>query len=146
MSEHHEVVVLGGGTAGITVAARLRNAENPPEVVIVEPSEKHWYQPLWTLVGGGVFPKEESQRNEADFIPDGVEWIKDAVAGFEPDAKQVTLRSGKVLSYDQLVVALGLQIDWSKIPGLEEALARPDSGVSSNYSYENAEKTWRNIQ
>ncbi len=146
MSEHHEVVVLGGGTAGITVAARLRNAENPPEVVIVEPSEKHWYQPLWTLVGGGVFPKEESQRNEADFIPDGVEWIKDHVAGFDPDAKQVTLRSGKVLSYDQLVVALGLQIDWSKIPGLEEALARPDSGVSSNYSYENAEKTWRNIQ
>jgi sulfide:quinone oxidoreductase len=146
MSEHHEVVVLGGGTAGITVAARLRNAENPPEVVIVEPSEKHWYQPLWTLVGGGVFPKEESQRNEADFIPEGVEWIKDAVAGFDPDAKQVTLRSGKVLSYDQLVVALGLQIDWSKIPGLEEALARPDSGVSSNYSYENAEKTWRNIQ
>ncbi len=146
MSEHHEVVVLGGGTAGITVAARLRNAENPPEVVIVEPSEKHWYQPLWTLVGGGVFPKEESQRNEADFIPDGVEWIKDRVAGFDPDAKQVTLQSGKVLSYDQLVVALGLQIDWSKIPGLEEALARPDSGVSSNYSYENAEKTWRNIQ
>jgi sulfide:quinone oxidoreductase len=146
MSEHHEVVVLGGGTAGITVAARLRNAENPPEVVIVEPSEKHWYQPLWTLVGGGVFPKEESQRNEADFIPDGVEWIKDHVAGFDPDAKQVTLQSGKVLSYDQLVVALGLQIDWSKIPGLEEALARPDSGVSSNYSYENAEKTWRNIQ
>jgi sulfide:quinone oxidoreductase len=146
MSEHHEVVVLGGGTAGITVAARLRNAENPPEVVIVEPSEKHWYQPLWTLVGGGVFPKEESQRNEADFIPDGVEWIKDRVAGFDPDAKQVTLQSGKVLSYDQLVVALGLQIDWSKIPGLEEALAKPDSGVSSNYSYENAEKTWRNIQ
>jgi sulfide:quinone oxidoreductase len=146
MSEHHEVVVLGGGTAGITVAARLRNAENPPEVVIVEPSEKHWYQPLWTLVGGGAFPKEESQRDEADFIPDGVEWIKDRVAGFDPDAKQVTLQSGKVLSYDQLVVALGLQIDWSKIPGLEEALAKPDSGVSSNYSYENAEKTWRNIQ
>jgi sulfide:quinone oxidoreductase len=146
MSEHHEVVVLGGGTAGITVAARLRNAENPPEVVIVEPSEKHWYQPLWTLVGGGVFPKEESQRNEADFIPDGVEWIKDRVAAFDPDAKQVTLQSGKVLSYDQLVVALGLQIDWSKIPGLEEALAKPDSGVSSNYSFENAEKTWRNIQ
>ncbi len=146
MSEHHEVVVLGGGTAGITVAARLRNAENPPEVVIVEPSDKHWYQPLWTLVGGGVFPKEESQRNEADFIPDGVEWIKDRVTAFDPDAKQVTLQSGKVLSYDQLVVALGLQIDWSKIPGLEEALAKPDSGVSSNYSYENAEKTWRNIQ
>ena len=146
MSDHHDIVVLGGGTAGITVAARLRNAENPPAVVIVEPSEKHYYQPLWTLVGGGVFPKEESERNEADYIPDGVEWIKDRVAGFDPDHKSVTLESGRVLSYDQLVVALGLQIDWSAIPGLEEALAKPDSGVSSNYDFENAEKTWRNIQ
>lgn len=146
MSEHHDVVVLGGGTAGITVAARLRNAENPPAVVIVEPSETHYYQPLWTLVGGGVFPKEESARKEADFIPDGVEWIKDRVARFDPEHKAVTLESGRVLSYDQLVVALGLQIDWSAIPGLEEALAKPDSGVSSNYDFENAEKTWRNIQ
>nr|WP_243665028.1 FAD/NAD(P)-binding oxidoreductase [Rhodothermus marinus] len=59
------MVIVGGGTAGITVAARLRRAKNPPEVAIIEPSTKHYYQPLWTLVGAGVFPPEASVRDEA---------------------------------------------------------------------------------
>ena len=80
MSDHHSVLVIGGGAAGLTVAASLRNMPDAPAVTLVEPSEKHYYQPLWTLVGGGVFPREESERNEADFIPDGVTWIKDRVA------------------------------------------------------------------
>ena len=63
---HHEVIVVGGGSAGITVAAMLRNSANPPAVTIIDPSEKHYYQTIWTLVGAGVFPKEVSERSEAD--------------------------------------------------------------------------------
>lgn len=81
MNDHTSVLVLGGGTAGIRVAARLRNLPpSPPDVTLVEPSDEHYYQPLWTLVGGGVFDKSITVRDEADDIPDGVTWIKDRVA------------------------------------------------------------------
>ena len=64
MTRHHSVLVVGGGTGGLSVAARLRNLENPPDVAILEPSEKHYYQPLWTLVGAGVMDKESTVREE----------------------------------------------------------------------------------
>ena len=60
--DHYQVLILGGGTAGITVAAQLRRKLKTYNVAIVEPSTKHYYQPLWTLVGAGVFPKEQSER------------------------------------------------------------------------------------
>ena len=69
---HHQIVIVGGGTAGITVAARLRNVDPMLDIAIIEPSEKHYYQPLWTLVGGGMFKSEESGRDEVDLIPYGV--------------------------------------------------------------------------
>jgi sulfide:quinone oxidoreductase len=144
VSEHHQVVIVGGGTAGLTVAARLRNRDNPPEVALIEPSDKHYYQPLWTLVGAGEFPREESQRDEADYIPAGVTWLRDAVASFAPEANRVTLRGGKEVSYDYLVVAAGIQINWDKVKGLPEAIGK--DGVCSNYSYQYVESTWENIR
>jgi sulfide:quinone oxidoreductase len=141
MTQHVSVLIVGGGTAGISVAARLRNAENPPEVAILEPSEHHYYQPIWTLVGGGVFDREVSRRPEADYIPPGVTWIRDAVASFEPESNAVVTRGGERITYDQLVVALGIQLDWGKIKGLEGHLGK--EGICSNYSYEHVESTWR---
>ena len=104
---HYEVVIVGGGSAGISVAARLAALPNPPSIAIIEPSDKHYYQPIWTLVGGGVFPKEISEREEADFIPFGVTWIREKVASFEPERDAITTESGKTLRYDDLVVAIG---------------------------------------
>ena len=73
MSEKQRIVVVGGGTAGLTVSAQLlKQRPHDVDVTIVEPSEKHYYQPLWTLVGAGVFPREESERQEADFMPAGI--------------------------------------------------------------------------
>jgi sulfide:quinone oxidoreductase len=141
---HHSVVVIGGGAAGLTAASLLRSLPDAPQVAIVEPSDKHYYQPLWTLVGGGVFPREESERDEAPFIPDGATWIRDRVASFQPDQNQVTLASGAIVTYDQLVVAPGIQLDWGKIDGLKEALGK--DGVTSNYSYDTVEYTWKALQ
>ena len=143
---HHQVLVVGGGTAGLTVASQLLNKANPPEVAIIEPSEVHYYQPIWTLVGGGVFDKEVSRRMQADYIPAGATWIKDKVASFDPDNNQVTLEGGDKISYDFLVVAMGIQIDWDKVPGLVESVGKPGTGVVSNYSYETVESTWATIQ
>lgn len=146
MSDHYEVLICGGGTAGLTVAAQLRLQDSPPSVGIIEPSDKHYYQPLWTLVGAGVFPREESERNEADFIPDGADWIRDAVARFEPDQNAVVLKGGRQLTYDHLVIAMGIQINWNAIPGLMDALGKPGTGVCSNYSFETVSSTWDAIR
>lgn len=142
--KHYQVLIVGGGTAGITVAARLRRRNKRLSIAIVEPSTKHYYQPLWTLVGAGVFPKEQSERDEAAFIPPDTDWIRDTVAAFEPAENRVVLNSGEVVRYDYLVVALGIQIDWRKIAGLEEALGR--DGVCSNYAYRYVDYTWRCVR
>ncbi len=139
-----EVLVIGGGTAGITFAAQLSQRPNAPKIALVEPSLVHYYQPLWTLVGGGVFAKEASARPMADQIPPGVTWVKDAVASFAPEARSVTLRSGRTLTYQQLVVAPGIQLDWHKIDGLAGNVGK--NGICSNYSYETVDSTWEAIR
>jgi sulfide:quinone oxidoreductase len=144
MPDHHRILILGGGTAGITAAARLRRAAAHLDVGIVEPSESHFYQPLWTLVGAGVFPPEASRRQEADFIPTGVDWIRDRVTEILPDQKAVATAAGRRLTYDWLVVALGIQIDWTAIPGLAEGIGT--QGICSNYSFEHVAYTWETIR
>lgn len=139
-TSHQSVLVVGGGAAGLTTAALLRQQDDAPQVAIVEPSEHHWYQPLWTLVGGGVFPREASMRREAELIPDGATWIRDRVASFAPDQRAVTLASGDTVTYDQLVVAPGIQLDWHKIDGLPGALGQ--GGVTSNYAWDTVSYTW----
>ena len=143
-NQHHEVLIVGGGSAGIAVAARLLLAEQPPQVAILDPAEKHYYQPLWTLVGGGVVSKEETERDEASVIPEGATWIQDAATGFDPDRNVVHTQSGGTLTYDYLVVCPGIQINWTAIPGLAESLGR--HGVCSNYSYEHCDYTWDTVQ
>ncbi len=136
---HYRVLIVGGGTAGITVAARLKR-RGIDKVAIIEPSEVHYYQPLWTLVGGGVVPVEQSARPERGYIPKGTEWIQDHAESFDPEKGLVCTRSGKTYGYDYLIVAPGLQLDWQKVSGLTETLGR--NNVSSNYTYETAPKTW----
>ncbi len=137
---HHQVVIVGGGNAGISVAARLRRANRNLDVAIVEPSEKHYYQPLWTLVGGGVFDKRVTEHSEQSVIPGGVTWIREAVSEICPEENGLLTATGKHVGYDFLVLAPGIQIDWDRIPGLVEAIGH--DGVCSNYSFEYVDKTW----
>lgn len=137
------VVIVGGGTAGLSVAARLTKLKDL-DVIIIEPSEKHYYQPLWTLVGGGILPKEASERNEQDYVPSGAKWIKDKVTEFLPNENAVLTTANGKISYDFLIVAPGIQIDWDKIKGLPETIGK--DGVCSNYSYETVDSTWQFIR
>jgi len=141
--QRHAVLILGGGSAGITVAARLKRADRNLDVAIIEPSKDHYYQPLWTLVGGGVATVEETRRDEAKLIPRGVTWIQQYADQIDPDAKTVTLRDGSAVAYEQLIVALGISLDWAAIDGLKEAIGH--DGVVSNYLPETAEATWREL-
>jgi len=140
VKDHYQILIVGGGTAGITVAAQLRRKLKKFDVGIVEPQTKHYYQPLWTLVGGGVFKKELSERSEEAFIPAGADWIREAVAEFLPEENAIITREGRRITYDYLVVALGIQIDWDKIPGLKEGIGRQQ--ICSNYSYQHVDYTW----
>ena len=144
MGESASVLIVGGGAAGITVAAEMRRHRPELSVTLVEPSGTHSYQPGWTLVGAGVFSLAQTVKREATLIPEAVTWIKAAVSAFYPDDNQVELDDGRRIAYRHLVVCPGLQLDWDKIEGLREALG--SNGVCSNYSAATAEYTWQCLQ
>lgn len=141
---HHAVVIVGGGAAGIATAASLKKRKPELDVAIIEPSDVHYYQPGWTLVGGGVFRPEQTAHLEARLIPDGVKWIKAAVVAFEPERNAVILEGCRVVTYDRLVVCPGLKLDWGAIEGLEATLGK--NGVTSNYRYDLAPYTWELVR
>ena len=141
---HHQVLIVGGGAAGITTANLLRRQRPQLDVAILEPSTEHYYQPGWTLVGGGVMRMEQTRRSEASLIPKGVSWIRAAATGFDPEHNSLTTSEGQTLTYNALILAIGLQCRWDQIAGLSESLGH--DGVCSNYSKEFAPYTWQSIQ
>lgn len=140
----HAVVIIGGGAAGIAVAASLRARKPDLDIAIIDPADIHYYQPGWTMVGAGIFQPETTARTMGSLIPPGVRWIKAAVAAFEPDKNLVILDGCRVVKYGQLVVTPGLKLNWAGIEGLTETLGR--NGVTSNYRYDLAPYTWELVQ
>lgn len=137
---HYQIVVIGGGNAGLSLSAYLLRQNSQLKIAIVEPSEKHYYQPAWTLVGGGAFDINDTVRNEADFMPKGAKWIKQRCSTFQPENNEVTLADNTTITYDYLVVCPGIQLNWHEIKGLRETLGK--NGVCSNYSFETAPYTF----
>ncbi|MFA7580882.1 FAD/NAD(P)-binding oxidoreductase [Castellaniella sp.] len=142
--EHHAVVIVGAGTGGIAVAALLKRQRPDLDVVLIDPAPHHHYQPAWTLVGGGAYSVAQTRRELARCVPKGVRLIAQAVRGFDPEAGQVELDDGRPVAYDCLVVAAGIQLNWSQVKGLEQALGR--DGVCSNYRYDLAPYTWELVR
>lgn len=141
---HFKVLILGAGSGGVSVAARLRREMQALEIGIIEPAGDHFYQPLWTLVGAGLVKKEKTKKPMATLIPKGVSWVKDSVQSVNASERKVTCASGNVITYDFLVVATGLKLDWGKIKGLDGHLGK--NGICSIYQYDDAEKTAQMIQ
>jgi sulfide:quinone oxidoreductase len=142
--QRHDVVVIGGGAAGLATAASLLRRRPGLDIVVVEPADRHFYQPGWTLVGCGVFSANATMRPMASVMPKGVRWQRIAAEAFEPERDRIVLADGTRLAYRVLVAAPGLKLDWGAIPGLEEALGK--NGVTSNYRFDLAPYTWELVQ
>ena len=140
----YDVVIVGGGAGGVSVAASLQSRKSSLSIAIIDPADIHYYQPGWTMVGGGVFEASQTAKTMGSLIPRGVKWIKSAVAAFEPENNAVIVDGCRVVKYDRLVVCPGLKLDWSAIEGLEDTLGR--NGVTSNYRYDLAPYTWQLVQ
>jgi sulfide:quinone oxidoreductase len=144
MKNHYQILIVGGGNAGLSVASQLLRKKSNLNIGIIDPSEKHYYQPAWTLVGAGIFDIKKTVRNEKDVMPKNTTWIKEAVSEFEPTSNKVKCASGKEITYDYLIVCPGIQLDWNKIKGLKETLGK--NNVSSNYDFQSAPYTWEMIK
>ncbi|MDF1697107.1 MAG: FAD/NAD(P)-binding oxidoreductase [Saprospiraceae bacterium] len=142
MEKKHTILIIGGGTGGIMTAAQLKKKDKNLDIAILEPSEDHFYQPAWTLVGAGTYNFENTRRKTKDLIPDGVKWYKDYADQIDPDNNEVETRKNGVLGYEFLVVAPGLVMEPSMIKGLPEAFER---GVALS-NYINPKKTWEELQ
>ena len=130
---HFQVLIVGGGNAGISTAAQLLRKKKDLQIAIIEPSDKHYYQPAWTLVGAGVFDIKKTIRTEDSVMPRGVKWIKEAAAIFQAQENTVVTAEGNTYTYDYLIVAPGIQLNWGDVKGLNETIGK--NGVTSNYSH-----------
>ncbi len=140
----YDVAIVGGGAAGIAAASSLHGRKPDLDIAIIDPADIHYYQPGWTMVGGGIFDAKDTARTMGSLIPKGVTWIKSAVAAFEPKDNAIILDGCRVVKYKRLVVCPGLKLDWHKVEGLVDTLGK--NGVTSNYRYDLAPYTWELVQ
>ena len=139
-----DIVVIGGGSAGIGLLASLLKRDPHLNITLIEPNDYHCYQPAWTLVGGGAYDVKKTRRPLADVLPNGVTWVQAAVSELLPDEHTLVLDSGQRITWNNLIVCPGLRLAWEKVEGLEDTLGQ--HGVTSNYSYEHAAYTWQLVQ
>lgn len=151
MTEQHwgptisgDIVVIGGGSAGIGLLASLLKRDPHLNITLIEPNDYHCYQPAWTLVGGGAYDLQKTRRPLADVLPNGVSWVQAAVSELLPDENTLVLDSGQRVTWKNLIVCPGLRLAWERIEGLQDTLGQ--HGVTSNYSYEHAAYTWQLVQ
>lgn len=140
----YDVVIVGAGAAGVAAASSLLKRRSGLEIAIIDPVDIHYYQPGWTMVGGGIFEPEDTAKTMGSLIPKGVHWLKTAVAAFDPKNDTIILEGCRVIKYARMIVCPGLKLDWHKVEGLTDTLGR--NGVTSNYRYDLAPYTWSLVQ
>jgi len=137
-------LIIGGGTAGLAVASRLIKNLPVADIILIDPADKHYYQPAWVFAGTGITAKEASLRDLKSLIPERVHFIQETAESLHPGDNFIITDKGKRIDYDYLVLAPGILADWTGIKGLRESIGR--GGVVSVYSFEHLDETWRNIR
>lgn len=128
-----KIVIVGAGAAGLAAASRLVQRLEGADITIIDGRKAHYYQPGFTLVAGGIKPKDYVTSTTAEYLPKAVNWIEEAVAEIDPDGNKVVTASGKAVAYDYLVVAAGLTLDYASIEGMDVNRIGQD-GLGSIYA------------
>ncbi len=140
-----KIVIIGGGAAGISMAARLKNWLDKPDITLIDPSDRQFYQPGFTLIASGVYKPDDVWRKQEDCMPSDIKWIKDFVTAVDPVFNQVMTKNNGKIAYDFLVLTPGLQINWEKVEGITQATLG-QGNAHCIYDFEGAQKTWKAIQ
>jgi len=127
-----KIVIVGAGSGGIMALARLHSGLKNPDITIIAPNELHIYQPGQVFQAAGLYLYDDLIKQNSDFIPDDVNWIKDEVASFDPDNNSLVTRNGEKVDYDYFVVAAGIDYHYDWIRGLKEEDIGT-KGISSVY-------------
>ncbi|KAF2353447.1 FAD/NAD(P)-binding domain [Trinorchestia longiramus] len=142
----YELIVVGGGAGGCATAAKFSSKLGAGKVAIIEPADMHYYQPMFTLIGGGMKTLSNSCKPMSKVLPKKADWIKQRCVAFDPNNNKLSTDDGKELNYKYLVLALGMQLNYEAIPGLLDALRTPGSGAGSNYSPNYVNQTYESLQ
>jgi sulfide:quinone oxidoreductase len=138
------VVVLGGGEAGLAVVHALQDTALAADLALIEPSTYHYKQRAWMEVGTMGADKEQTRSALSSRLPSSVTWRQQRATRIDPEHQHVLLDSDETLEYDYLVVALGTNVLWDRIRGLEDHLGT--AGLCSVYGYDLSERTWEMIR
>lgn len=140
-----KIVIIGGGAAGISMAAQLLRKLKNPDITIIDPSARHYYQPGFTLISGGVYSADEVWRPQEECMPSGVKWLRDKVTLVHPTQNKVDTEKSGTINYDFLVVAPGVKYDWSRIEGITYSTIGAGN-AHTIYDHRGAQMTWKAMQ
>lgn len=140
-----KIVIIGGGAAGISMASRLKHWLNEPDITLIDPSDRQFYQPGFTLIASGVYQPDDVWKKQEDCMPSGIKWVKDSVAAVDPVWNQVTTVNNGKIPYDFLVLTPGLQINWEKVEGITHDTLG-EGNAHCIYDFVGAQKTWKALQ
>lgn len=143
-AQYCRILIVGGGTAGLIIASNLIKRLPGANIILLDPADKHYYQPAWLFAASGIMDKEKSVRSEQSLIPRGVNFLQEAAETCNPDEQYIMTDKGRKISYDYLALAPGLTTDWNGIKGVGEAIGK--DGVVSIYSYDQLDQTWHSIK
>ncbi len=143
---HTKLAIVGGGCGGTQLSSTfIRSGQiKAKDVTVFDPQQKHYYQPSFTNVSGGLWSKRMQEkycsRDISDVLHKELNFVNRGVQTFDPDNNALYTSDGNKYTYDYLVVSSGLQLRWDMIEGAMDALRDPDCPAASMYILPFAQK------